>query len=180
MVNRSGFLIHGFLFLTYMCSTFYWAVWNRQSVHALDAHFTPYDFLHLKLMEAEYERWLKRYYLCLMQFSVVNLSVQLFTVYIFFSLTRKTPEQPVVNKYSVLSGDSIKRISMLETDKNQPTTPEHRSNSLMTHELGEDDVSNNDRHSGISAPPAFGAANDEPYVEETPEFGHAINQRIFG
>lgn len=131
MVNKSGFLVHGFLFLSYMCSTFYWAVWNRQSVSALDAHFTPLELLHIKEMEAEYEKWLKRYYICLMQFSLVNLGVQLFTIYIFFSLTRKKTDK-VLEKYSVLSGDSIKRISMLETDKNLPNKTEHRSHSLTT------------------------------------------------
>jgi len=146
MVDRSGFLVHGFLFLSYMCSTFYWAVWNRQSINALDANFTPWDLLHIKTMEAEYEKWLKRYYICLMQFSIANLGVQLFTIYIFFGLTRKKKEK-VIDKYSVLSGDSIKRISMLEADKNHPVTPEHRSNSLTTQDMqGGDDVSAHDRH----------------------------------
>jgi hypothetical protein len=36
MVNRSSFIIHALLFLSYMFSVFYWAVWDRQSVNALN------------------------------------------------------------------------------------------------------------------------------------------------
>lgn len=113
MVKRSGFIIHGFLFLSYMCSTFYWAVWNKKSISALDYHVTFHD---VEQAGAEYKKWMKRYYICLIQFSLANLGVQLFTLYIFYDLTRKKSEK-IINKYSVLSGDSIKRISMLETDK---------------------------------------------------------------
>lgn len=82
----------------------------------------------------------------------------------------------MVDKYSVLSGDSIKRISMLEADKNHPTTPEHRSNSLTTQDmLGEDDVSANDRHSGISHSTPNLGDHEDPFVEETPEFSNTLN-----
>lgn len=84
MVDLSGFLVHAFLFLFYMCSITYLAIWNKKSVKALDVHFTVWDLLHIKAMEAEYEKWLKTYYISLMQFSIANLAVQLFTIYIFF------------------------------------------------------------------------------------------------
>jgi hypothetical protein len=48
---------------------------------------------------------MKRYYICLMQFSIANLGVQLFTVYIFFGLTRQKIEK-VVEKYSIVSAES--------------------------------------------------------------------------
>ena len=86
MVNKSSFIIHGFLFLSYMCSTFYWAVWNKRSISALDKHVTIKDVTQAG---EEYKKWMKGYYICLMQFSLANLGVQLFTIYIFFDLTRK-------------------------------------------------------------------------------------------
>lgn len=90
---------------------------------------------------------MKRYYICLMQFSIANLGVQLFTIYIFFGLTRKKIEK-VVETFSVVSAESDQRISMLEADKNLPKTPEHRSKSITTQDMQSDnDISAYDRNS---------------------------------
>lgn len=133
MVKQSSFIIHAFLFLFYMGATFYWAIWNKNSISALDYHV---NFQDISKAGQEYKNWMKRYYLCLMQFSLANLGVQLFTIYIFYELTRKK-SQKVIDKYSVLTHDSIKRISMLEADRltYKEADAKHRSNSLTTQDI---------------------------------------------
>ena len=122
---------------------------------------------------------MKRYYICLMQYSLANLGVQLFTIYIFFDLTRKK-SQKVIDKYSVLTSDSIKRISMLETDKQTNKEPDqkHRSNSLTTQDMqGYDDgLTNNDRHNTyMSENSPQIVAHEDMVVEETPDFQNKMN-----
>ena len=122
---------------------------------------------------------MKRYYICLMQYSLANLGVQLFTIYIFFDLTRKK-SQKVIDKYSVLTSDSIKRISMLETDKQTNKEPDqkHRSNSLTTQDMQDydDGLTNNERHNTyMSENSPQIVAHEDMVVEETPDFHNKMN-----
>lgn len=108
MVDQTSFLIHGTLFIFYMLSTLYWAYWNHKTTGMLDdwgKNINPIHFItHMKDIKIKYQEWIKSYYLCLMQFTFSNLLVQLFTVYIFYGLTKKPKERKI---------DKVDRVSMI-------------------------------------------------------------------
>lgn len=128
MVNQTGFLIHGILFVLYMVSTLYWAYWNRKTTEKLDSlgnNINPIHFItHIKELKAEYQAWLKTYYICLMQFTFSNLCVQTFTVYIFYSLTKKETVRQIdkVDASSLIEVEDVTRIDYLEGDHNHIQT----------------------------------------------------------
>lgn len=73
----------------------------------------------MKDLEADYKIWMKSYYICLLQFSFFNLLVQLFSIYIFYGLTKKQKKREFkqVDRHSEASDQSeVERISHLEQD----------------------------------------------------------------
>lgn len=89
MVDQCNFITHGFLFVAYTATIVFWGIWNKASNSALEQTVTFKFITHLK---SEYNNWLRSYYQCLLLFSIANGVVQLFTIYIFFNLTRSAPQ----------------------------------------------------------------------------------------
>lgn len=149
MVDQCNFVTHGCLFLTYTATIIFWGIWNGASNAALEQTVTFKFITHLK---SEYDNWLKSYYQCLLLFSFANGAVQLFTIYIFYNLTRKTPERST--PHSLIKGETpneneVERLSNLEVDHIQTVIDKSKAHNV-TADLIEplrDDVSS---RSGIS------------------------------
>jgi len=120
MVHQTSFVVHGTLFVLYCISTFYWAFWNHKTSKELDNIGNTISPQHpIKDLEADYQIWMKSYYICLLQFSFFNLLVQLFSIYIFYGLTKKQKKRVFkqVDRSTEASDQSeVERISHLEQD----------------------------------------------------------------
>lgn len=111
MVDQVSFVIHGALFVTYIAAVSLMVVWNH-SGHGGLANLTEKGFSNFGIA---YQNWMRSYYQCLLLFSWANCCVQGFTIYIFFNLTKITTERKIDNP-SLISVESVKRISQLDTD----------------------------------------------------------------
>lgn len=116
MVDQCNFVTHGCLFLAFTATVVFWGIWNNASNAALEQTVTFKFITHLK---SEYNLWLSSYYQCLLLFSWANGAVQFFTIYIFFNLTRKTPEHSTpdsIIKDEKPHENDVERLSNLEVD----------------------------------------------------------------
>jgi hypothetical protein len=111
MIDDCSFIFHLLMFFCYIASVVLVKIWNDTSAAALHAQVV---FNPIKLRR-EYLAWQLTYYWTQIEFYETNMLVQLFTIWIFIGLTVKEIE-PVFERLSVYE-ESIKRISVLETDK---------------------------------------------------------------
>jgi hypothetical protein len=144
-----------------MASTFYWAFWNHRTTTELDnaGNIRPlYLIRHLKEVEVKYQAWIKTYYLCLLQFTFSNLLVQVFTVYIFYNLTKKPKERTIdkVDPSSLIETEDVQRLEYLEDDnKHGQSAIEKKKYNQRTASLDQDMVGHH-----------FGEENSDGRVSE--------------
>jgi hypothetical protein len=135
-------------------------------------------------LSTEYNNWLRSYYQCLLLFSIANGFVQLFTIYIFYNLTKK-PQVKAVEQSSTKrahSDISIERLSNLENDHIQ-TAIEKKKALDVSAELGEplrDDDSNIEKRSFISDAPSQYSRKSADFVAKPTELSqNTTRHRIF-
>lgn len=108
MIDTGSFWIHFTLFVVYMVSCICWVVWNHASNQALDSTVNAHLILNI---DTEYENWMKSYYQCMLQFCWANCLVQVFTIWIFYNLTRKETSNDADDIRSTISSDSETPLS---------------------------------------------------------------------
>ena len=91
-----SFLIHGALFITYVGAVYLMSVWNTEANNLLVAE-AGNGFQNPQNLETGYANWMNSYYQLMLVFSWANCLVQLFTIYIFYNLTRKIVERKIDN-----------------------------------------------------------------------------------
>jgi hypothetical protein len=126
MIDTGSFWLHFTLFAVYMISCICWVVWNHASNQALDSTINAHLILNI---DTEYENWMKSYYQCMLQFCWANCLVQVFTIWIFYNLTRKDSSE----------ADDIR--STISSDEDNPLT-----NSEDHFDTGKEETKNEGEH----------------------------------
>lgn len=167
MVDQCNFVIHGCLFLAYTATVLFWSIWNVASNAAFET-----NFLTLPNFQLAYMNWLRSYYQCLFVFSVANGLVQLFTIYIFFKLTRKIPTTGATYKVRSDSVEQdIERIGSLDGDRDHVQKSKFRQDTEDLTERETSFISANDNR-------RVRAASDDFAIKVT-ELDKSTRHRIF-